>query len=343
LQVNGNDPTNAVEQIALTPFSHYVGGKPKLDEFMFHVYADQTQLEQAFDSNQLNGVEGLSSVPNSIAHKRGVVEHNLLLSAGTYVFFKTTSGVLSDQNVRLALVQAANVPSIIAKLGYLTIPVTEPLLKGQLAYNPAYQQAAFNLAAANTMLTADGWVMGKDGIRSKAGQQLSFTLSAANNAEYQAVSERLSAMWRKVGAVVSVQLQPPDSFTTVVSEHQYQAVLYGISIGVDPDVFVYWDSSQADIRSTNRLNLSEFKNPVADEALESGRTRLEPALRVIKYQPFLQVWQQQAPALGLYQPRVLYITNSLVAGFTNHTLNASTDRFNDVQNWEVREARVTNP
>jgi peptide/nickel transport system substrate-binding protein len=193
------------------------------------------------------------------------------------------------------------------------------------------------------MLTADGWVMGKDGIRSKAGQQLSFTLSAANNAEYQAVSERLSAMWRKVGAVVSVQLQPPDSFTTVVSEHQYQAVLYGISIGVDPDVFVYWDSSQADIRSTNRLNLSEFKNPVADEALESGRTRLEPALRVIKYQPFLQVWQQQAPALGLYQPRVLYITNSLVAGFTNHTLNASTDRFNDVQNWEVREARVTNP
>jgi len=65
-------------------------------------------------------------------------------------------------------------------------------------------------------------------------------------------------------------------------------------------------------------------------------------LRAIKYKPFLQAWQQDAPALGLYQPRVLYLTNGEVAGLSDATLNTATDRLNNVQNWQIREARVTN-
>jgi peptide/nickel transport system substrate-binding protein len=187
------------------------------------------------------------------------------------------------------------------------------------------------------LLTQDGWVLGKNGIRTKSGQQLSFTLTATNNPEYDSVSQQLINQWKKIGVSVQLESQSTESFTTTLSSHNYEAVLYGISIGVDPDVFVYWDSSQSDPRSAG-LNFSEFNNPVADEALESGRTRLDPALRVIKYQPLLQVWQQEAPALGLYQPRLLYITN----GLSEQTVNTTADRLNNVQNWEVRIARVTN-
>ncbi|HVX56773.1 MAG TPA: hypothetical protein VHA37_03505, partial [Candidatus Saccharimonadales bacterium] len=101
-------------------------------------------------------------------------------------------------------------------------------------------------------------------------------------------------------------------------------------------------SSQADVRSANRLNLSEYKNATADEALEAGRTRLDPALRTIKYRPFLQAWQQDAPAVGLYQPRLLYLTNGTVAGLSDAPINTPPDRFINVQNWEIRQARVTN-
>jgi peptide/nickel transport system substrate-binding protein len=342
IQVSGDSPTNAQVQIALKPFANYQGGKPKLQEFVVHTYADQDQMVQAFRQGQLNGMDGLTTIPTSLDYSKSVQVHNLLQSAGTYVFFKTTSGVLADQSVRQALVEGANVPQIISTLGYLTRPVREPLLDGQLGYNSIYAQANYNLTAAQNLLTQDGWVVGKDGFRYKAGQQLTFMLTATNNSEYDAVSQQLVRQWRQLGVNVQVQLQPADSFATTLASHDYDAVLYGISIGVDPDVFVYWDSSQADVRSANRLNLSEFKNATADEALESGRTRLDPALRVIKYQPFLQVWQQEAPALGLYQPRVLYLTNGLVSGFTDHTVNTATDRFDNVQNWEVREARVTN-
>ncbi|HEX7633215.1 MAG TPA: ABC transporter substrate-binding protein, partial [Candidatus Saccharimonadales bacterium] len=200
----------------------------------------------------------------------------------------------------------------------------------------------FNPKVANALLDAEGWVKGKDGIRTKAGQRLSFTLSSSNTAEYRAVTRQLRQQWKAVGADVRMQLQDSNDFQTTLASHGYDAVLYGISIGVDPDVFVYWDSSQADVRSANRLNLSEYKNTTADTALEAGRTRLDPALRTIKYKPFLQAWQQDSPALGLYQPRLLYLTNGTVAGLNEHSINAATGRFSNVQNWEIRQAKVTN-
>ncbi len=342
IQVFGDDPTTSEEQIALTPFAHYEGGKPKLSQFFFHVYADSDELAQAFQSHQLNGAEGFNDVPASIKTMSSLEQHSLLLSAATMVFFKTSTGVLADSQVRQALVQGANVPAIISQLGYLTRAVQEPLLMAQLGYNPSYKQDSYNLAAAQSALTADGWVMGKNGLRTKDGSQLTFNLTAADTPEYHLVVNDLQKDWKKLG----IQIQPlflnSVDFQSAVSQHDYDSVLYGISIGVDPDVFVYWDSSQADIRSANRLNLSEFKNSTADTSLEAGRTVQDPALRVIKYQPFLQQWQQNNPALGLYQPRLLYLTDGPVYGLNDQTtINTATDRFNNVQNWEIDEAKVT--
>src|SRR5262249_28095473 len=161
-----------------------------------------------------------------------------------------------------------------------------------------------------------------DGIRGKDGQKLSFTLAAADTAEYRLVTQQLRDQWRKLGVQLRVQLQESSDFHNTLTYHNYDAVLYGISIGPDPDVFVYWDSSHADPRSANRLNLSEYKSTTTDNALEAGRTRLEPELRVVKYKPFLQAWQQDYPALGLYQPRFLYLTNGAVAGLGDHAINS---------------------
>lgn len=340
IQVSGADPTTNQEQIALTPFSGYVGGKPKLQEFVIHAYAGQAQLISAFKAGQLNGAEGLNAQPSQLDSMPALRARNLLLSAETMVFFKTSSGVLADQAVRQALVRGANTEAIISQLGYPTHAVREPFLMGQLGYDPTLAQPGFDLAGAKALLTADGWVVGKDGQRVKAGHPLSFNLTIADTPEYRQVGSLLVRQWQQLGVqVYPTYLQPAD-FQNTVAGHDYQAVLDSISIGVDPDVFVYWDSSQADIRSANRLNLSEYKNTAADTSLEAGRTRLDPALRVIKYKAFLAAWQQDSPALGLYQPRLLYLTDGFVAGLNNHTLNTPADRFSNVQNWEIHQSKV---
>ncbi len=343
VQVTGDGkPQNTGQQIALTPFADYNGGKPKLQKFVIQVFASESSLLRAFKSKQLTAIEGLSERPADLDAKSGVVEHSLPLRAATMVFFKTSSGVLANQPVRQALVQSANVPKIVQRLGYPARLVREPLLTGQLAYDPSLTQPNFDLKAARALLDHEGWVVGKDGFRSKASQPLTFTLIAANTAEYRRVTQQLDQQWRALGVKLILQLQNPADFQSSLNSHSYEAVLNGISIGVDPDVFVYWDSSQADIRASNRLNLSEYKNQTADAALEAGRTRLDPTLRTIKYKPFLQSWQHDAPALGLYQPRVLYLTNGTVSGLSESAITTPTERFNNVHNWQIREARVTN-
>jgi peptide/nickel transport system substrate-binding protein len=156
------------------------------------------------------------------------------------------------------------------------------------------------------------------------------------------VANALQQQWRLAGAAMKQDPQDDSTFSTSLAGHTYDAVLYGISIGVDPDVFVYWDSSQADVLSSNRLNLSEYKSAVADAALEAGRTRTNPQLRTIKYQGFLQAWQQDAPALGLYQPRYVYSSRTKVYGLEKTAINTPTDRLNNVSDWMIRTARTTN-
>jgi peptide/nickel transport system substrate-binding protein len=331
------------EHILLRPFANYHAGKPKLSSFVIRTFRSQPQLITSFKKQELNALVGLTEVPPELKGEGTMRAYNLPLTAAVMTFFKTTEGVLADVKVRQALVSASDVPGIMGSLNYATVAVREPLLKNQLAYNPAFQQPGYNPAAANAALDSAGWLRapGSD-VRKKDGKPLSFQLYANNTGEYASVAKQLATQWRAVGVDVKLVIAPDDAtFQNAIAYHSYDAVLYGISIGVDPDTFVYWHSSQGYVGAPIRLNLSEYQSKTADASLETGRTRLDPALRTEKYKPFLQSWQADAPALGMYQPRFLYITHGTVHGLGEQPINTDAERFTNVNNWQIREARKT--
>lgn len=339
---NVTEPDRAVSLVALKPFSHYAGGAPKLDGYVVHAFGSRDGMVQAFGKRTINAMAGLDSVPTSLGSASDITANSFSSTAAVMSFFKTSSGVLADAQVRQALVQGADTSAVRGRLGYPTKAVNEPLLMGQLGYDPKYKQASYDPAAANATLDKAGWVRGANGKRSKGGQQLSFRLYAEDTHDNRQTADILTHDWAALGADVTPVLQQLTDFQTTLQFHTYDALLYGISIGADPDVYPYWDSTQADIRSTSRLNFSEYKSATADASLESGRTRLNPQLRAIKYKPFLQAWQTDAPALGLYQPRFLYVTRGTVYGLTDHTLNTDSDRYDSVANWQIHTTKVTN-
>jgi peptide/nickel transport system substrate-binding protein len=336
------DPAKSLSLIELKPFKHYAGGTPKLSGFVLHAYGSEEQLVRAFQKRDVNAMAGLSAVPPSLEHAGDVTIHNFQSTAAVMAFFKTSTGVLTDAQVRQALVRGADTTHILQQLGYSTKPVKEPFLRGQLGYDPSLEQADYDPVAANKTLDAAGWVRGQNGFRSKNGQQLAFHLYAEDSPENRQTADLLKADWAKLGVNMTPVIQNLTDFQTTLEFHTYDALLHGISIGADPDVYAYWDSSQADIRSNSRLNFSEYKSTTADTALEAGRTRLDTALRTVKYRPFLQAWQTDAPALGLYQPRFLYITRGEVYGLNEHTLNTDSDRYESISDWQIHTAKVTN-
>ncbi|MDQ5972623.1 MAG: bac 5 protein [Patescibacteria group bacterium] len=337
IEVTAADPEKREERIALVPNEYYTGGAPKLDSFIIRAFHNEESIIESFNRQELDGVVGFNKVPDQIAQNTNSRRYSFPLTSQTMVFFKTSAGVLAEAPVRKALVQAADTQGIVSSLGYAAGTVNQPLLRFQAGYDKSLSQAAYNPLAANQALDAAGWVRGPDGFRSKGGVPLAFRLVTESTPEYAFVTEKLQEQWKAVGVKVDVALEDASDLQTAIAFHNYDALLYGISIGVDPDVLAYWHSSQADIRSANRLNFSEYKSKVADSALEAGRTRSDPTQKAVKYRPFVEAWRNDAPALGLYQPRFLYIARQSVAGLVEHTINAPTDRYSNVQNWMIRE------
>lgn len=334
------DPGEATALIALKPFEKYNGGEPKLASYILHTYDTDDQLLSAYRKHSIVAAAGLHNLPADIKNDRSTHTYTFSMTAETMVFFNMSSAVLGDASVRKALVLASDRVGVLKLFNYAVTPSREPLLAGQLGYDKAYLQADYDITKANATLDAAGWVSGKDGIRLKDGKRLGFQLITEDTLNARAVSKYLQPAWRSIGIDVQLVPQQTTDFQSTIDRHDYTALLYSIAIGVDPDVFAYWDSTQSDVRSDNRLNLSEYKSTVVDTALEAGRTRQDPQVRALKYKSFLQAWQQDNPAVALYQPNSIYITRGGVSGLVEHSINTDTDRYYSANNWEIKTGHV---
>jgi peptide/nickel transport system substrate-binding protein len=343
IEVVGDNPESREERVAFTPNPNYAGGKPKLDQFVIRAFHAQNSMVESFRRHELNGAAGLGTIPDNTVSDSLARAYSFQLTSESMIFLKTSSGVLANLEVRKALAMATNRPAIVGSLGYPARVLYGPLLPSQTGFVSSLTGPPYDVAGAKKLLDENGWKVGKDGVRSKDGQKLTFQLISENTPEYSNVASQLSKQWAAIGVKPRFDLQKAGDLQTALVFHNYDALLYGISLGVDPDVFAYWDSSQADIRSANRLNLSEYKSSVADRSLEAGRTRTDSALRTIKYRPFLDAWNNDVPGIALYQPRFLYLTKQTVAGLTEHTINGPIDRYNNVQNWMIRQTTVNKP
>lgn len=340
VEVRGTTPEEREERVALIPNDKYYAGAPKLQRFIVRTFRDDQRLLKSFENRELNAMVGLSSVPDFIDDNEDVKVHSIPVTGAVMVFFKNSHDQLNDVKVRRALVRAINTTELVNGLGYSAIAVDSPFLSAHTGYDSRLVQLEINVEEANRLLDEAGWLRGTDGMRAKEGKPLHFILQAQSSSEFTYVTQFLQKSWRAVGVDVKIEQPNEDDFQTVVRDRNYDALLNGIGLGADPDVYAYWHSSQGAIQATNRLNFSEYNSMAADQALESGRTRNDPGLRTVKYKPFLEAWRNDAPALALYQPRLLYVVRGGLYNFDPQMINSASDRLSNVHNWMIRQARV---
>ncbi len=338
VEVVGETPEDRQERIALSAFDAYHFGRPKLDSFIIRTFSQEENLIDAYHDKQINAMAGLESLPESLQDKSDTAELTVPLTGEVLVFFKTTQAVLQDSSVRKALVLAVDKDALFKDFAYPVVSIDEPFLRTHAGYDKAFRQVTGQLDAAKEQLDAAGWVVDPaSGIRSKDGTKLSFRLNSQGTEEYSKIASGLQRQWRALGVDMQVELQSDQELQNTLALHTYDALLYGISLGADPDIFAYWHGSQADPRSSTRLNFSEYKSRTADQALEAGRTRSDAQLRAVKYRPFLEAWRNDAPALALYQPRLVYVVRKPISGFELRTANTAADRFVNIERWTIRE------
>ncbi len=331
VEATGSSTDDRLQRITMQPYDKYWAGRPKLDGFNITTFTDESKLVKAFHDKQINAISGLDYLPEELSRDSNIETYRTPLTSEVLTFFNNSRPMLNEVNVRKALISGVDTKVAASLAGSTAFLAKSPLLNFHLGFDSSIEQLPYNPGYANQLLDQAGYIQNEAGQRNKNGQPMQFLLNSQDSKQYTAVSKYLQKKWSELGISVSVRYyNSVDLQTDVINTHDYDMLLYGISLGVDPDVYAYWDSSQAN---------SEYKSTAADQALEAGRTRQDPAIRSVKYRSFLNAWVQDAPALALYQPTYLYISRGPVFGYERSAMIRPSDRFYNVNNWMVRQER----
>ena len=342
-RVQTSESTSSTDVVRMEPNTKYYGAVSTLSRLELRAYGNESLLVKAVNSGEVSAASGLSlSAADNIKSKQYSTKH-WLLNKGVYLLMNNRSQTLQDARVRRALRYATDTSSIRATVGDNVARLDTPILQSQIAQKlPAAPD--YNLDKAKALLKEAGWTYNQGQWKGKDGRPLAVAVTTSSGRdEYKKIVDVLKQQWSKLG--VDVQLREIDTSSTttsfvqsVLQPRDYDALLYELELGADPDVFAYWHSSQA---SASGYNFANYSNRTVDNDLVGGRSRTNSALRAAKYIQFVNQWLNDAPAIGLYQSVGSYVLNngaSIVE--PRGSLNTMNDRYADVTTWSTGKASV---
>ncbi|MFH1451376.1 MAG: ABC transporter substrate-binding protein [bacterium] len=166
----------------------------------------------------------------------------------------------------------------------------------------------------------------------------SFVLTTVNQPLLIEVANILKAQWRLLGVDVVIQaLDIGDLEREIIKPRNYQALLFGEILGLIPDPFPFWHSSQ---KKDPGLNLALYENKDADKTLEEARKVLDFQQRAENLNSFQNTVLDSAPAIFLYSPDYIYFASAEIKGISGEIIIDPSGRFSDIKNWYLKTKRV---
>lgn len=342
-RVQTSESTSSTDVVRMEPNTKYYGAVSTLSRLELRAYGNESLLVKAVNSGEVSAASGLSlSAADNIKSKQYSTKH-WLLNKGVYLLMNNRSQTLQDARVRQALRYATDTSSIRATVGDNVARLDTPILQSQIAQKlPSAPD--YSLDKAKALLKEAGWTYNQGQWKGKDGRPLAVAVTTSSGRdEYKKIVDALKQQWSKLG--VDVQLREIDTNSTttsfvqsVLQPRDYDALLYELELGADPDVFAYWHSSQA---SASGYNFANYSNRTVDNDLVGGRSRTNSALRAAKYIQFVNQWLNDAPAIGLYQSVGSYVLNNGASiAEPRGSLNTMNDRYADVTTWSTGKASV---
>lgn len=326
--------------VTMVSNNDYYEGKPKLDSFRIQAYPTKEELLKAINNNDVNAAGGLNpqNIKELTNKSLDVVEKPL--SYGVYSIFNTVASQdLKEIKFRRALQFATNTDELRKSLGMKTA-LYSPFIAGQIPED-SIEKPEYNVEKTKKLLEELEYKE-KDGSLYKGDRKVSIEMVATTDDQMDLVADILAKEWKSLGIDVKVNKyslsDPSQNFVgSVLQTRAYDVIVYKYAI-TDPDVFAYWHSSQG---TGVGMNLAGYTSAVANDFLASSRTAKTSDVKLRRYIGFAKQWQQDVPAIGLYQDQLEYVKTKNSSAFSGDTkLNEITDRFNDVYKWRIEKGLV---
>ena len=168
-------------------------------------------------------------------------------------------------------------------------------------------------------------------------QPLKFTLITINQPQLLQIANLLKNYWQAVGVTIEINAINITDLKPIIKERSYDALLYGESLGMKPDLYPFWYSSQ---KQDPGLNLSSYENKTVDQLLKDARQTLDESQKAQKLEQLQTTIISEAPALFLYNPDYSYWVSNKIQGLSGTKIADPAKRFVNINNWFIETKRV---
>jgi len=343
--------TGAITSLKLEAYAKYHFHRPNIKVIEFKFYKSESAAIEAFNQKKVDAI-GLSStsIINQIKKNKSANLYSFNLPRYFAIFFNQEKNkLLSDKNLRLALNYATNKKEIIKSvLDDNGLLIDSPIPSNLSVYNQNIKKYEFDLEKAKNLLSQNGWKdIDEDGIREKEFAvdkktketiKLEIIITTTEKQELIDIAELLKKQWLEAGVKVNIETKEIfDLQQNYIKPREYEALLFGEVLSINPDPFAFWHSSQ---KKDNGLNLSLYTNKSVDKLLEEMRQDSNQNTRAEKFIKFQNLVVEDAPVIFLYSPLYFFAVDKNIKGINESLITSPTGRFNNIDNWYIKTKRA---
>jgi ABC-type transport system substrate-binding protein len=288
------------EQIRLVSNKNYWEDAPLYAEYVMRIIPDSLTQEMEFYTG---AVDNYNVQPHQVARFLKDDKYQSFSSIGyfySYIGYNLRNPLFADREVRVALGMAIDIDPIIKYILYGEGErVTGPYPKITDWYDPEVKALPYNPEAALAILEGKGWKRNVDGWLEKEGKVFEFNLiTNSGNMIRKNILTIVQESWRKIGIKCNTQLFEWAVFLKdFVNALKYDALVLGWSMGIDPDLYQIWHSSQAGSR---QLNFVGYKNAEADRLITRIRREYDRTKQISMARELHRMIARDQPYTFLY-------------------------------------------
>ena len=307
------------EKVVLVANPDYHRGRPYLDRVVLRIIPDSATifLELKARNVDMAGLTPLQFTRQTDfpAFMRFFEKYRYLSNSYAYLGFNLKDPRFADRTVRRALAHAIDKREIIegVLLG-LAREAVGPYKPGTWWYTEAVRTFPYDPDRAKALLHEAGWRdRDGDGILDKGGKPFRFTIrtNQGNSVRIQ-TAEIIQRRLKAVGIDVNIHVVEWAAFiNTFIRKRDFEAIILGWGLGLDPDQYEIWHSSKT---GPDQLNHVSYSNPEVDRLLEHGRRTFNQERRKAIYGELQRVLAEDQPVVFLYVPDALMAVSSRIRG-----------------------------
>ena len=334
-------PDGFITAYHLKTWDDYFGTRPLIENFDFQFSNNKDSLIKSFNAAQIDGFGGV--LPEDIANMGRPYDLFVFRTPSYYAVFlnQSQNAALEDPAVREALSSSIDRNNLVGSaLNGFGKPDNGPIPPDAMYNTPVSSTSSSSFAAA--LLDNAGWKIGDNGFRSKTIKKgsvpLAITITVPQIDFLIKTADIIKNAWQNIGVQVTVAPDSPQNIAdTTIPNRAYDALLFGNVLGPSSDLYSFWDSSES---LSPGLNLSMYNSSNADSILESIRGTPDDSLRTQQFTKIQNIITSDYPAVFLYSPDYLYITDKSIRGITTSLLSDPSDRFRNAGNWYLNTTIV---